>query len=545
MTLSDYIRLPNMKILHRYQRSLLFFALICLVLTASYLWFHDYPANNSVFVTLLLVPLVIGTLLYGLIGALISSLVVFSVFYWLAQGHDVTLSYWFRFAVFVVISLVIALFTQVQSHYERRMTYLLNHDPGTKLPSRQALWHAIDHQLDEHSMALSPNGLAVIAIDNLHDISITFNHDVADELLVTLWQRIVEIFYPGAKAYHYHQERLAVLFHNPENNLDTLERKLGLILEESVDYNDIPIHFTARVGYVVIDSNSRGKRTLINEAESALVEAKERDKQLVVFTSGMRLEKRNALAIIGSVTKAMQSGELTLHYQPKIDLQTTKLIGFEALARWQDNKLGTLSPAAFIPLIENTDIIHKFTAWAVDLALKTLKHWQNLGRDYYVAVNISSHNLMDADFPLKVRQLLEKYNLPASMLEFEITETEIMKNPEQSIRVLMELADIPVVISIDDFGTGYSSLAYLSRLPATIIKIDRTFISHVDVDDNVKKIVNSTINLAHSLGMKVIAEGIETESQKNMLQELGCDIGQGYLFSAAMPESEAQCWKWQ
>ncbi|EJI2329878.1 putative bifunctional diguanylate cyclase/phosphodiesterase [Vibrio cholerae] len=534
-----------MKILHRHQRSLLFFALICLVLTASYLWFHDYPTNKSVFVTLLLVPLVVGTLVYGLIGALISGLVVFLVFYWLAQGHDVTLSYWFRFAVFVVITLVIAIFIQVQSHYERHITYLLNHDPGTKLPSRMALWNAIDHQLDQHSMVLSPNGLAVISIDNLHDISITFNHDVADELLVTLWQRIVEVFYPGAKAYHYHRERLAVLFHNPENNLDTLVRKLALILEESVDYNDIPIHFTARVGYVEIDSNSRGKRTLINEAETALFEAKEQDKQLVIFTSRMRLEKRNALAILGSVYKAMQSGELTLYYQPKIDLQSTKLIGFEALARWQHNKLGTLSPAEFIPLIENTEIIHNFTAWAIELALKTLKHWQSLGREYHVAVNISSHNLMDADFSLKVRQLLEKYNLPSSLLELEITESEIMKNPEQSVRVLEELADIPIVISIDDFGTGYSSLAYLNRLPATIIKIDRTIISQVDVDENVKKIVSSTINLAHSLGMKVIAEGIETESQKNMLQELGCDIGQGYLFSAAMPKSEAQGWKWQ
>ncbi|EJB8582296.1 EAL domain-containing protein, partial [Vibrio cholerae] len=220
-----------------------------------------------------------------------------------------------------------------------------------------------------------------------------------------------------------------------------------------------------------------------------------------------------------------------------------KVVGFEALARWRDTKLGVLSPAEFIPLIENTEIIHDFTYWAIDFALKTLKKWSSDKPDCFIAVNVSSHNLSDDGFADKVKSLLKKYTLASSVLELEITESEIMKNPEKAIKVLQELADIPVVISIDDFGTGYSSLAYLNRLPATALKIDRAFISQLDNDKNVKAIVTAAIDLGHALGMKVIAEGVETENQRKILQELDCDIGQGYLFSAAMPESEALCWK--
>lgn len=543
MAFTDYIRVPNMKILQNYRRQLVLLSLLCLAFTALYLWLNGYPSNNSTLITLLLVPLVIGSLLYGLIGMIISSVLVFLVFYGLSYGQDVTVSYWFRFIIFIAISGFVAFFVQVQAHYERRINYLLNHDPGTKLPSRLALWQAIDNQLNAKNMAQSPNGLAVIAIDNLHDISITFDHDVADELLVTMWQRIVDVFYPGAKAYHYHRERLAVLFHNPESNTDVLQRKLASVLAVSVKYNGIPIHFSAHAGYVPIDSNLRGKRTIINEAESALLYAIENDRQLVEFSAEMRCEKRTALAILGSVRTAMASGELTLHYQPKIDLKSNKVVGFEALARWRDTKLGVLSPAEFIPLIENTEIIHDFTYWAIDFALKTLKKWSSDKPDCFIAVNVSSHNLSDDGFADKVKSLLKKYTLASSVLELEITESEIMKKPEKAIKVLQELADIPVVISIDDFGTGYSSLAYLNRLPATALKIDRAFISQLDNDKNVKAIVTAAIDLGHALGMKVIAEGVETENQRKILQELDCDIGQGYLFSAAMPESEALCWK--
>lgn len=542
MRIKDYFVMPEIMALKAYRRVFILIALLCLLSTPLYLTSLQFPATTSTMVYFLLVPVVIGSLYFGLLGAIVSSAAVFAVFYWFAIEQDVSAAYWLRYVVYAAIGVVIGLFIQLHAHYQRQLTYLINHDPGTGLPSRLALWDAIDQQLSEKNMAKNPNGLAVIAIDNLHDVSITFNHDVADELLVTLWNRIVDVFYPGARAYHYHRERLAVLFHNPERSPDRLQHKLAACLEESVIYNDIPIHFTVRVGYVEINASSRGKRTLINEAESALVWAHERDKQLVIFNSDMRCEKRGALAVLGSVHNAMQSGELTLYYQPKVNLLDNSVIGFEALARWQDQILGVLSPYEFIPLIEKTEIIHPFTHWAIDLALKTLSEWIKNGYDYHVAVNISSHNLSDEDFPGAVKNLLKKHQLPSSVLELEITETEIMKQPELAVNALKELADIPLVISIDDFGTGYSSLAYLHRLPATKLKIDRAFISQIDTDENVKTIVASAINLGHALGMKVIAEGIETHNQRNILKNLGCDIGQGYLFSAAMPASEVSGW---
>ncbi|WP_180961938.1 putative bifunctional diguanylate cyclase/phosphodiesterase [Salinivibrio kushneri] len=544
MTFTDYIKLPNMKTLQYYRRRLVFIALLLFASTTFYLWFHGFPSNNGS-TLLLLIPMIIGSLLYGLIGMIVSSLSVFLVLYGLSYGQDVAVSYWFRFTIFFLISGFVSLFVQVQAHYEHRINYLLNHDLWTKLPNRLALWQAIDNQLCTKNMAQSPNGLAVITINNLDSISLTFSHNVADELLLTLWERIIDVFYPGAKAYHYHRERLAVLFHNPEPNTDTLQCKLANICAESVKYDGIPIHFSVYVGYVPIDYNRRGKRTIINEAESALLQAIADDKQLVEFNAEMRRDQRAALAILGSVRMAMAAGELTLHYQPKINLKTNRVVGFEALSRWYDPKFGALSPADFIPLIEKTEIIHDFTYWVIDLALKTIKEWSSDGPDNFIAVNVSSHNLLNESFSDKVTSLLKKYELPPSVLEIEITESEIMKNPEKSIKVLQELSDIPVMISIDDFGTGYSSLACLNRLPATTLKIDRAFISQLNNDEDVKAILTAAIDLGHTLGMTVVAEGIETENQRKILQELGCDIGQGYLFAAAMPESEARSWNWR
>lgn len=220
------------------------------------------------------------------------------------------------------------------------------------------------------------------------------------------------------------------------------------------------------------------------------------------------------------------------------------IAGYEALARWNHPKLGNISPDEFIPLVEQTDCIHTFTLWAIDQALRSIKkHWFEEIPPVTIAVNISSRNLVNRNFTRQVRGLLTNHQLPSNYLELEITEGEIMKNPELAIEVLENLADIPLVISIDDFGTGYSSLAYLHRLPATIIKIDRAFISKVNHDDGVYEIVLAAINLAHALGMKVVAEGIETEQQLITLKEMGCDIGQGYYFSPAMPIEQATQWR--
>lgn len=528
----------------KYRLLLISIALFIYFSIAFYLQHVQPPSHISFITSLLLVPMIISSLCYGLAGTLISTLLVFSLLYWFEPKNKFELDYWFDFIIFSNITIIIGIIIQLQSYYERRITYILSHDPGTKLPSRLSLWHAIDNTLFDPELEQNPNGLAIIAVDNLHDISITFDHNVADELLVTLWKRIAHVFYPSAKAYHYHRERLAVLFHNPESNLNTLEYKFQACLEDSVIYSGIPIHFTARIGYVEIKSDSRGKRTLINEAESALVFAKEKDKLLVVFNENMRYEKKEALAILGSVHRAMHLNDLTLYYQPKINLQDNCIVGFEALARWNDRELGVLSPDDFIPLIENTELIHAFTYWAIDKALQTVARWKGCGLNYYAAVNISSHNLTDEEFSDKVKSLLKKYQLPSTVLELEITETEVMKNPEQSIKILEEIADIPIIISIDDFGTGYSSLAYLNRLPVTALKIDRAFTSQLETDNNVKEIVKAAINLGHALHMKVIAEGIETEKQRALLHQLGCDIGQGYLFSPAIPEKESVTWTW-
>ena len=248
------------------------------------------------------------------------------------------------------------------------------------------------------------------------------------------------------------------------------------------------------------------------------------------------------LAMMSELGRAIREDQLCLYYQPKVRLDSKLCYGFEALLRWNHPELGFVPPNDFIPIAEVTSLIHPLTAWVLEKSIAQCCEWHNQGLQVTVAVNLSARNLLDENMPKLVRTLLQKYNLPASALELEITESSIMSDPGRALRVLQQLHDLGTQLSIDDFGTGYSSLAYLKKLPVQTLKIDYSFIRNMLEDKQDELIVESTIHLAHSLSLKVVAEGVENAALIDRLTGMGCDEAQGYHIGRPMALAQLNEW---
>jgi EAL domain-containing protein (putative c-di-GMP-specific phosphodiesterase class I) len=245
---------------------------------------------------------------------------------------------------------------------------------------------------------------------------------------------------------------------------------------------------------------------------------------------------------MGELRHAIEHEELLLHFQPKVGFKTGRISGVEALVRWRHPQSGLRSPDDFIPLAEQTGLIKPLTSWVRNEALRQCDAWHQTGIDLTVAVNISASNLQDPEFPDRVAKLLKAYRVTPAWLELEITESAIMVQPARAIETITRLSAMGILISIDDFGTGYSSLAYLKKLPVSSIKIDKSFVINMLVNENDTVIVRSTIELGHNLGLKVVAEGVENQATWDQLKVLGCDYAQGFLLSRPIPASELLQW---
>ena len=248
------------------------------------------------------------------------------------------------------------------------------------------------------------------------------------------------------------------------------------------------------------------------------------------------------LTLLGDLRQAIANSELRLYYQPQADLRTGLVNGVEALVRWQHPTQGLIPPDQFIPLAEQTGLIAPLTRWVVETAIRQCRAWLDAGRELHVAVNLSARNLHDARLPQAIADLLAQYAVPAHLLCCEITESAVMLDAEQALHMLHRLFALGVRIAIDDYGTGSASLSYLKRLPADELKIDRAFVQHMTTDQADQAIVRSTVNLAHSLGIRVVAEGVEDLATWTLLAALGCDFAQGYYLSRPIPPPDLVRW---
>jgi EAL domain-containing protein (putative c-di-GMP-specific phosphodiesterase class I) len=276
---------------------------------------------------------------------------------------------------------------------------------------------------------------------------------------------------------------------------------------------------------------------LLKNADAAMYRAKETGKaNFQFYTAGLESESSARLAIKTGLSKALERQEFELLYQPKSDVATGRLTGAEALLRWNSAELGLMLPATFIPVLEETGLIDRVGDWVLESACQQQKLWRDAGFGHMrVAVNLSVRQLRQGTLVRTVENLLGRYSIDPSGLELEITESMIMKDTENAVAVLKDLSAMGVHLTMDDFGTGYSSLSYLKRFPQNTIKIDRSFVNDIAVDPDDLEIIRTIINMGHSLRRRVVAEGVETEAQRQLLHHLRCDEMQGYLLSPPVP----------
>jgi diguanylate cyclase (GGDEF)-like protein len=431
-----------------------------------------------------------------------------------------------------------------RKRYEEKLQYQSFHDALTGLPNREKLYVEMNNffaqRKDEEISAL-----LLIDLDRFKEINDTLGHHVGDQLLQLIGPRLANEMteLTGIIARLGGDEFAVFLPHiRSTQQAVTLGHRLLDALSQEFNLNGVTAQIAASIGISISPDQAEDRHALMRYADVAMYHAKKQMLGASLYNAEYDPHSTKRLAILTELGRAIRDNQLSLHYQPKVLLTEKRCYGFEALIRWQHPDMGFVLPNDFIPIAELTSSIHQLTAWVLEAAIKQCREWQDQGYQLSVAVNLSARNLMDDTIGKKVERLLTKYELSPSRLELEITESAIMTDPNRAQRNLDVLNNLGIHLAIDDFGTGYSSLSYLKRLPVQTLKIDNAFVRNMMNDLQDEVIVNSTIHLAHNLGLTVVAEGVENEELLTRLSGLGCDEAQGYFIGKPMPAQHVKQW---
>ncbi|MEX0957985.1 MAG: EAL domain-containing protein [Burkholderiales bacterium] len=424
---------------------------------------------------------------------------------------------------------------------EERAQFLANYDVLTGLPNRFLLQDRVTQACSQAHRNRLRVALMHIDLDRFKVVNETLGHFVGDALLKQAADRIKRCARDGDTVARVGGDEFSVVFLNA-TSLQSLSATAEKVLAElgkpfSRDGQDL--FFSASIGISIFPDDSANVDDLIKHADAAMHSAKTLGRNnYQFFTDALNREVQERMLLESGLRQAIQRDELQLLYQPKIDLATREIIGSEALMRWQHPDMGMISPTRFIPVAEDSGMMGQMGEWVLRTACRQIREWRDAGLEIAVAVNVSPRQFKQQDLADLVFRVLRETGVPAALLEIELTESAVMEDAEASVIMLERLKDFGVRISIDDFGTGYSSLSYLKRLPLDVLKIDQSFVRDISTDPNDAAIVRAIITLTRSLGMKVIAEGVETEAQLTFLNAYGCQYAQGFLFGQPMPADE-------
>ena len=418
------------------------------------------------------------------------------------------------------------------------------HDPLTQLPNRKLMLSQVAEAIAEGHRLQHAVGFFLLDVDRFKDVNDTLGHHVGDELLQHVAARIASVLRPEDTVGRLGGDEFAVLLPTVRDRAaaEEIATRIRAAIAEPFSLHGVHIDLDASVGIALFPEHATEAELLHQRADVAMYLAKETRNGCEMYSTERDPHSTQRLGLFGQLRRAIDEGELVLHYQPKIGVATGAVVGVEALVRWQHPERGLLAPDAFVPLAEQTGLMRSLTRYVLDAALLQAAEWARGGRPMRMSVNISARDLHDSRFCDEVRESLERAGIPASLVELELTERVVMADPVRALENLRALASLGVRLSLDDFGTGYSSLAYLKRLPVAEIKIDKSFVLRMDVDAEDAMIVRSTIDLAHGLGLHVLAEGVETANAWHRLGELGCDAVQGYLISRPLPADQLADW---
>jgi diguanylate cyclase (GGDEF)-like protein len=423
------------------------------------------------------------------------------------------------------------------------LKYLARYDPLTDLPNRNLLYERLEEEIISHRRDRKSLALMLMDLDAFKEINDTMGHQTGDVLLQEVGRRLQGTLGKNNTVARLGGDEFGVLLPGiTEESASLGAAKLLKALEPPFVIGELTMDVRASIGVAFFPKHGEDKDTLFRRADVAMYLAKQSTNSYTIYSPERDSYSPERLALMAELHRAIDKNQLFLAYQPKIDLVTGTIIGVEALARWQHPKLGLIPPDQFIPMAERTGFIKLLTAWGLQVALSQSHAWLQQRLDIPVSVNLSTRILHDGHFPDQVAQLLDSHGIGPEQLELEITESVIMADPAYALDILSRISGMGVVLSIDDFGTGYSSLAYLKKLPVNAVKIDKSFVLHMIKDQNDAQIVRSTIELAHNLGLKVIAEGVENREVWDRLLALGCDEAQGYYMGRPLPAPEMTRW---
>lgn len=426
----------------------------------------------------------------------------------------------------------------------KQLEHQAMHDALTKLPNRALFHDRLCSTLASAERSQKLFALVGLDLDLFKDVNDTLGHHAGDLVLQHVANACNKILRDSDTVARMGGDEFAILLPDVtdlERAVHVAQRVLEAI-KEPLQIDGRMIEIGASLGVAMFPQHGADEVALITHSDAAMYEAKRCKKGVLVYQPEMGEGKSEAVALKGELRRAIIEGEMLLHYQPKIDINSKVVSGVEALVRWQHPRLGLLYPDTFIGLAEMSGQIKPLTQEVLRLAMKQIREWGSQGYAFAVAVNISAVNLQDKGFPEVVAAMITEYEVPSHLLELEVTETAIMNEPILAIENIRKLAHIGIQMSIDDFGTGYSSMAYIQKLLVAKIKIDKSFVMDMGSQEKDEVIVRSTIDLAHNLGLKAVAEGVENQAAWDKLRELGCDSAQGYFMSKPLSAEKFMEW---
>ncbi|TYP86767.1 putative bifunctional diguanylate cyclase/phosphodiesterase [Blastococcus xanthinilyticus] len=419
---------------------------------------------------------------------------------------------------------------------EEELRHRAQHDALTGLLNRAALVEEIERAVTE-ALAGGPAAAVVLMdLDRFKEVNDTLGHDVGDILLRAVALRLADELRGDTVLARLGGDEFVLLLRgcDADEAAQVAERALRAV-RRPFPLAGVTLEVDGSCGVAV---DGPGAADLLRHADVAMYAAKADHLGVAVYRTALDADAPAQLSLFGELRRAIREGELLVHYQPRVAVADGRVLGVEALVRWRHPERGLVPPSEFVPLAEQTGLIHPLTEAVLDQALAACRRWRDQGLALTVGVNLSARSLLDAGLADQVAALLARHGLPPACLELEITESAAMKDPERALEVLHRLRDLGLELAVDDYGTGHASLAYLTRLPVSTLKIDRSFVQTMELDTSDRTIVRSTVDLAHSLGLRVVAEGVETRATWDELGRLGCDAAQGYWLARPLPGEE-------
>jgi diguanylate cyclase (GGDEF)-like protein len=421
-------------------------------------------------------------------------------------------------------------------------------DRLTGLPNRARFHEAVQREIDSQGAVseMGKGNLAVVMldIDRFKLVNDLLGYSFGDQLLTAVAKRLTQQdLRTGDMVARLGGDEFAVMLVNSDGpSAMAVAQRIAKSFELPLAFDDQTVDLSASIGIACWPVHADDADTLLSRAEVAMYAAKSKTTVMQLYDPALDSSSAQTLSLLSELRHAVDHGELRLFLQPKLALADARVVAAEALVRWQHPQRGLVPPLEFIPFAEQTGFVRQLTLWIFEEAARLWRGLQSDGTPVRIAINLSTRDLLDLDFPARLDAILVRHDVQADAFCLEITESAIMDDPQRAESTLNRLSERGFKLSIDDFGTGYSSLAYLKRLPVDELKIDKSFVMNMEKDDDDAKIVRSTIDLAHNLGLTVVAEGVENQLIWNKLRELACDEAQGYFMSKPVPASEFMGW---